>query len=80
MTLAAPIIVAGLPRSGTTHLVNLISADARLRSLPYWESLEPFPAPGDVPAATASIRASRAAVRLRARRRACCRYCAPCTT
>lgn len=39
----APIIIAGLPRSGTTHLVNLIAADTRLRSLPYWESLEPFP-------------------------------------
>ncbi len=36
-----PIIIAGLPRSGTTHLVNLISADQRLHSLPYWESLEP---------------------------------------
>jgi hypothetical protein len=44
----APIIIAGLPRSGTTHLVNLISADTRLRSLPYWESLEPYPAPEDV--------------------------------
>jgi hypothetical protein len=44
----APIIIAGLPRSGTTHLVNLISADTRLRSLPYWESLDPFPAPEDV--------------------------------
>jgi hypothetical protein len=42
-----PIIVAGLPRSGTTHLVNLIAADARLRSLPYWESMEPVPARGD---------------------------------
>jgi hypothetical protein len=41
----APIIIAGLPRSGTTHLVNLISADVRLRSLPYWESLEPVPDP-----------------------------------
>ncbi len=47
--LRRPIIIAGLPRSGTTHLVNLIAADARLRSLPYWESLEPFPAPDDVP-------------------------------
>jgi Sulfotransferase family len=44
-----PIIIAGLPRSGTTHLVNLISADTRLRSLPYWESLEPFPGPEDLP-------------------------------
>ncbi len=38
-----PIIIAGLPRSGTTHLLNLISVDPRLRSLPYWESIEPFP-------------------------------------
>ncbi len=38
-----PIIIAGLPRSGTTHLLNLISVDTRLRSLPYWESIEPFP-------------------------------------
>ena len=39
----APIIIGGLPRSGTTHLLNLIAADTRLRSLPYWESLEPVP-------------------------------------
>jgi hypothetical protein len=44
-----PIIIAGLPRSGTTHLLNLIAADERLRCLPYWESLEPFPVPGEVP-------------------------------
>jgi len=37
----APIIICGLPRTGTTHLHNLISADPSLRSLPYWESLEP---------------------------------------
>ena len=48
--IAAPIIVLGLPRSGTTHLVNLIAADTRLRSLPYWESLEPCPRPGEGPA------------------------------
>ncbi len=45
--IAAPIIVVGLPRSGTTHLVNLIAADTRLRSLPLWESYEPVPGPGD---------------------------------
>jgi len=43
-----PIIIAGLPRTGTTHLQNLIAADPALRSLPYWESIEPVPAPGDV--------------------------------
>lgn len=44
-----PIIVVGLPRSGTTHLVNLIAADARRRALPYWESQEPFPLRGEGP-------------------------------
>jgi hypothetical protein len=44
-----PIIIAGLPRSGTTHLLNLIAADTRLRSLPYWESLEPIPDAGVAP-------------------------------
>jgi hypothetical protein len=48
--LPAPIVVIGLPRSGTTHLVNLIASDTRLRSLPFWESLEPCPRPGDGPA------------------------------
>jgi hypothetical protein len=43
----APIIVVGLPRSGTTHLVNLIAADSRLRSLPLWEAQEPVPSPRD---------------------------------
>jgi hypothetical protein len=48
-----PIIIAGLPRTGTTHLLNLISADPNMRSLPYWEALEPVlgehekPAPGE---------------------------------
>lgn len=43
-----PIIVAGLPRSGTTHLVNLLAADERLHSLPLWEACEPVPRPGEV--------------------------------
>jgi len=42
-----PIIVAGLPRSGTTHLVNILAADPRLRSMPLWEAMEPIPAPQD---------------------------------
>ncbi len=44
-----PLIVVGMPRSGTTHLVNLIAADPRRRALPYWESQEPIPAPGQGP-------------------------------
>jgi hypothetical protein len=44
-----PIIVVGLPRSGTTHLVNLIAADQRLRSMPLWEGQEPVPDPREAP-------------------------------
>lgn len=44
-----PLIVVGMPRSGTTHLVNLIACDPRRRSLPYWESQEPIPARGQGP-------------------------------
>jgi Sulfotransferase family len=47
---AAPIIICGLPRTGTTHLHNLMSADPGLRSLPYWESLEPVLAEREQPA------------------------------
>ncbi len=42
-----PVIVAGLPRSGTTHLVNLVAADSRFHSLPLWESYEPVPLPDE---------------------------------
>lgn len=42
-----PIIICGLPRTGTTHLHNLLAADPALRHLPYWESLEPVPAAGE---------------------------------
>jgi hypothetical protein len=39
--IAQPIVICGLPRTGSTHLHNLISSDPALRSLSYWESLEP---------------------------------------
>ena len=42
----APIVICGLPRTGTTHLHNLLSADPALRSLPYWESVQPVLADG----------------------------------
>ncbi len=45
--IARPIIIAGLPRTGTTHLHNLLAADPALRSLPYWESLEPVLPPAE---------------------------------
>jgi Sulfotransferase family len=44
-----PVIVTGLPRSGTTYLVNLLAADDRFHSLPLWESYEPVSLPGEAP-------------------------------
>ncbi len=49
VALEPPVIVVGLPRSGTTHLVNLLAADTRFRSLPWWECVEPTPVLGDGP-------------------------------
>jgi hypothetical protein len=41
--LLPPVVIAGLPRTGTTHLHNLLGAATTFRTLPYWESVEPFP-------------------------------------
>lgn len=38
-----PIIIAGLPRSGTTHLVNTVARHPGLRSMELWETNEPVP-------------------------------------
>ena len=39
-----PLVVGGLPRSGTTYLQNFVGSDPQLRSLPYWEAIRPVPA------------------------------------
>ncbi len=44
-----PIVIAGLARSGTTHLHSLLGADPQLRSLPWWEALEPIPMESEKP-------------------------------
>jgi hypothetical protein len=43
--LRPPVVIAGLPRTGTTHLHNLLAAAPTFRTMPYWESVEPFPLP-----------------------------------
>jgi hypothetical protein len=40
-----PLVVAGLPRSGTTFLLQVLAGDRRLRSLPYWEAVRPVAGP-----------------------------------
>ncbi|MGE4337971.1 MAG: sulfotransferase [Pigmentiphaga sp.] len=42
-----PIIIVGLPRSGTTHLENLIASDRRLRHLPVYLGAEAVPTLGE---------------------------------
>ena len=38
-----PIVILGMPRTGTTILQRVLAQDASLRSLPYWEGLFPLP-------------------------------------
>lgn len=41
--LGAPIVITGLPRSGTTLLHQLLAVDHRHRVLRFWEALHPIP-------------------------------------
>ena len=45
--LQPPVVIAGLPRTGTTHLHNLLAPPSTFRTMPYWESVEPFPLPAE---------------------------------
>ncbi|MFZ1163604.1 sulfotransferase family protein [Mycobacterium sp.] len=42
-----PVVVIGLPRTGTTALSHLVAADPQFRSLRTWESQAPTPPPED---------------------------------
>jgi hypothetical protein len=46
--LQPPVVIAGLPRTGTTHLHNLLAATPTFRTMPYWESNEPVPLPTEM--------------------------------
>jgi hypothetical protein len=63
-----PLIVVGLPRSGTTHLVNLLAADSRFRSLPLWEAMEPVPNPREEAPSSAKVASLRFVDRMMPRR------------
>ncbi len=38
-----PVIIVGLPRTGSTLLQRLLACDARMASLPFWELIDPVP-------------------------------------
>jgi len=55
-SLGAPIVVTGLPRTGTTLLHNLLALDPAHRALRVWEALSPVP-PADAGPAAEALRA-----------------------
>ena len=46
-TIAPPLIIVGLPRTGTTKLHRLLSRDPRFYWMAFWESQMPVPLPGE---------------------------------
>jgi hypothetical protein len=46
--LPAPIVIAGLQRTGTTMLHRLLASDPNLRALMSWEAIAPVPAKGSL--------------------------------
>jgi hypothetical protein len=50
--ISQPVIVMGLPRTGTTALANLLAADRDTRSLRTWEAGAPTPPPDSATEAT----------------------------
>src|ERR1700737_5066155 len=43
--LLPPVVIAGLPRTGTTHPHNLLASGSTFCTMPDWENGEPFPLP-----------------------------------
>ncbi|NBO54944.1 MAG: sulfotransferase, partial [Actinobacteria bacterium] len=48
-TIAQPIFLTGLPRSGTTYFQYLFDPEPSMRMLRYWEGERPCPPPGFAP-------------------------------
>ncbi|MCC7517092.1 MAG: sulfotransferase [Pseudomonadales bacterium] len=49
VSIKAPMFLTGLPRTGTSALLNLLSQDAAARPLKLWEGMSPDPLPGNPP-------------------------------
>lgn len=44
-----PIVILGLPRTGTTKLQRVMSADPQVQRLDYWRQINPAPFPDEMP-------------------------------
>lgn len=46
-TLAPPLVIVGLPRTGTTLLQRILSCDPQFYTMQWWETRYPVPFPGE---------------------------------
>lgn len=61
--IARPIIILGLPRTGTTKLQRILSADPQAQGMLYWKMMNPAPLPDEQPGhPQGRIEAAQAAV------------------
>lgn len=58
--LDSPIVVTGLPRTGTTLLHNLVALDPAHRALRFWEALHPVPPGAGGPSAESLLAQAKA--------------------
>ena len=61
-----PLVIVGLPRTGTTLLQRMLAVDPRFRSATWWKTRYPAPLPGEAvehPASAASRRPVRRSTR-----------------
>jgi hypothetical protein len=65
--IVAPLIIVGLPRTGSTALSFLLAEDRNTRYLRRWESAEPCPPPSTVPGPDPRIAQAEAEVSLQQR-------------
>ncbi len=66
-TIAAPVFLTGLPRSGTTFFQYLFDRDHRFRLIRTWEAVAPCPPPGYDPQSVVRRKAEEAERRARNR-------------
>jgi hypothetical protein len=62
----APIVIAGVNRSGTTFLQRLLSRDPQVRGIPFWQAMSPLPVgrlDAPVPDPDPRVKAGAAALR-----------------
>lgn len=60
-----PIVVLGLPRTGTTKLQRILSADPQAQAMSYWRMMNPAPFPDEEPGnPKGRIEAARAVVEM----------------